>query len=450
MNGKKTVELSLKEFLVVLLRKWLILFVCALIAAGAFGAKTFVERRDDFKELYRRYQVNLSAFNQEVSSTEEAIRYNTLKQTAQESYNKNSVLMQVDPFNVRMAHLTFVVSAEGTGNLDSVNRNIASVYRTLIASAPVSEIYKGIDSSKYTVDNLLGLIVVEDLFTTNTANTPPNLINVNAIGNEDIDPVRTLENLAEYLNQKKESVAATTAAHQLSSVGARSAYESNDSLSVQQNEKRAALSEATQKIKDLEDELEKIRGRKPNAPSLLRHVAKQGLIAAVVMAILAAFVLILIYAVQIQIQTADQIQAQLGLRYLGGGLHKKGKLFGRWGDYLSGVDKLSSDPAVRRLVEANVKEAVCGKFDTVLLTGTVSQEALEAFASGLEALCGENTIKLIAQADIVNNALAVEALEAAQAVILVECIGDSKLKRVYQCAERARQSGKQLIGYTLI
>ena len=448
MNNKKIVELSLKELLIVLLRNWFIIFMCVVISGATFGIKTYFDRRDSFKESYRRYQVNMSTYNQEIFATEEAIRYNTLKGNAQDASAKNSVFMQVDPFKVRMAHLTFVISADGAGNLDSVNRYIVNVYRTLILSAPISEIYKGIDLNKYTDERLVGLIYIEEPEKGTVA--PVNLINVSAIGNGDIDPMQVLRNLSEYLERQEQQISTTTAAHQLTTVGARTAYESNDSLALQQSNKRASVKEATKTIKDLEDDLARIRARKPKAPSLVRQIIKQAVIIGIIVFVLVALVFICIYLVQIRVQTSDQIQNQLGIRYLGGGLYKPRKFIGKWGDILSGVIKPSTDAAVKDLIKENLKAIVCDKLSTVLITGTVSQETLESFCSSLTNLCSEKTISFLIQTDLSNNALAVQALEKAEGVVFVERINSSRLRKVYKNYERVMQSNKKVLGYTLI
>ena len=448
MNNKRTVELSIKELLIVLLRNWIPLLIIVAISASAFGIKTYYERRDSFKQSYRNYQVSLSTYNQEIFATEEAIRYNTLKGNAQDAAAKNSVFMQVDPFNVRMAHITFVVNAEGTGNLDSVNRNIVNIYRALILSAPTSEIYKGIDFGKYTDDRLVGLIYIVEPEKGTVA--PVNLINVSAIGNEDIDPMQSLQNLAAYLHKQREDIAPTTAAHQLTTVGERSTYETNDILALQQNEKRASVKEATKTIKDLEDDLVRIAGRKPKAPSLLRQVVKQSVIAGFITAVLVALVIISIYLVQIRIQTADQIRTQLGIRYLGGGAYKCRKFIGRWGDLLGGTSKSSSDSAVNNLIKENLKSILSNKSCTILLTGTVSQETLEDFSVRLRDLCPEFVTEFFVQTDLVNNALAIQALEKAEGVIFVERINSSKLKQVSRNYERVLQSNKKVLGYALV
>ena len=190
-------------------------------------------------------------------------------------------------------------------------------------------------------------------------------------------------------------------------------------------------------------------GSKPVVPSLVRESVNSAIIALLISIILITFIIIVEYIVLIPIQTDEQIQSQLGIRYLNGGLYRKGKLFGRMGDKLSGIEKLASEKDIKALVHANIKEAACGKFDIVLVTGTVAQGVVDDLASELTQLCAEQRTQFVALRDVANNASAIETLEKTKAVIFVERIGESKLKKVYRGFERVQQSDKVIIGYTL-
>lgn len=450
MNGKKTVELSMKELLIVLLRKWWIILICAAIVAGVFGIKTYTELKASSDETNRRYQVNLDAYNQEVRAKENAIQYLVNKGAAAEIYNNNSILMQIDPFNVNAAHMTIIVNAQrqageiGSASLDSINSTIVGVYSSMVEGAPLAKLLSGIVSNEYPDSYLKELVTIED-----TDNAKKNLLTLTAIGNEAIDPVDILSALFSFLEEQQESVAKSTTPHQLVSFGTYVSIESDPELAQLQSDKRKSLAEYSISIKKIEEELDKIRGSKPAVPNLIRGSVKNAAIALLISVIFTVFFIIFDYIVHIPIQTDEQIQAQLGIRYLNGGLYKKGKLFGRWGDKLSGMERLASEKDIKALVHANIKEGACGKFDLVLVTGTVAQGVVDDLASELTQLCDEQRTQFVALRDVANNASAIETLEKTQAVIFVERIGESKLKKVYRGFERVQQSDKVIIGYTL-
>ena len=450
MNGKKTVELSMKELLIVILRKWWIILICSALVASAFGIKTYVDRYANSDELNRRYQVNMDAYDQEIRAKEDTVQYLLNKRAAGEVYNNNSILMQIDPFNVNAAHITIIVNAQrqegeiGNVSLDSINSTIVGVYSSFVEGAPLVKLLSGIVSNVYPESYLKELITIED-----TDNAKKNLLTLTAIGNEAIDPVDILSALFSYLEEQQENVAKYTTPHQLVSLGVSASIESDTELAKTQSDKRKSLADDSISIKTLEEELDKLRGSKPSAPSLIRGSIRSAAIALLISVIIIAFIIIVDYIVHIRIQTDEQIQSQLGIRYLTGGLYKKGKLFGRWGDKLSGMERLASEKDIKALVYANIKEAACGKFDLVLVTGTVAQGVVDDLASELTQLCGEKRTQLVALRDVANNASAIETLEKTQAVIFVERIGESKLKKVYRGIERVRQSDKDIIGYTL-
>ena len=450
MNGKKTVELSMKELLIVLLRKWWIILLCAFLAASAFGLKAYSDRYANRDEMNRRYQVNLDAYNQQIREKENAIQYLVNKRAAGEQYNSNSILMQIDPFNLNAAHMTIIVNAQrpegeaGSSSLDSINSTIIGAYSSIVESAPLTKLLSGIVLKEYEESYLKELVTIEE-----TDTGKKNLLILTAIGNEAIDPMEVLNVLFEYIKAQQENVAKSTTPHQLASLGTYVSIESDAELAKEQSDKRKSIAEDSISIKNLEEDLEKIRGSKPAAPSLIRGAIKNAAIAFLIAMIIIAFAIIIDYIVHIRIQTDEQLQSQLGIRYLKGGLYKRGKLFGRWGDKLSGMESLATDTDIKALVYANIKEATCRKYDLILVTGTVAQDVVDGFANELTQQCAEHGTKFIASRDVANNASSIEVLYQAQAVVFVERIGESKLKKVYRGVERVRQSDKDIIGYTL-
>ena len=451
MNERKTVELAMKELLIVLLRKWWSILICAILVAGVFGIKTYTNLYVNRDELYRRYQVILDAYNQEVRTKEDAIQYFVNKKAAGEQYNSNSILMQIDPFNMNVAHMTIIVNAQGqegeagsAANLDSINSTIVGAYTSIVDSVPLASLLSGIISTDYQETYLKELVTIEE-----TDAAKKNLLVLTAVGNEAIDPAGVLNVLFNYLEKQQESVARYTTPHQLVSLGSYASIESDPELAKVQSDRREALAEDSINIKKLEEALDKIRGSKPAVPSLFRGSMKSAAIAFLITMIIIAFGIIIDYIVHIRIQTDEQLQSQLGIRYLKGGLYKKGRLFGKWGDKLSGVERLASENEIKALVYANIRESVCGKYDIVLVTGTVDQDVIDGFANELIQLCVEHGTQFLASRDVANNASAIDALFQAQAVVFVERIGESQLKKVYHGIERVRQSNKDIIGYTL-
>ena len=260
MNGKKTVELSMKELLIVILRKWWIILLCAALAASAFGIKTYIDLYENWDEMNRRYQVDLDAYNQEVRAKENEIQYLLNKRAAGELYNENSILMQIDPFNMNAAHMTIIVNAQrqegeaGSSNLDSINSTIVGAYTSIVDSAPLASLLSGIISTDYQETYLKELVTIEE-----TDAAKKNLLVLTAVGNEAIDPAGVLNVLFNYLEKQQESVAKYTTPHQLVSLGSYASIESDPELAKVQSDRRAALAEDSISIKRIEEELDKIR-----------------------------------------------------------------------------------------------------------------------------------------------------------------------------------------------
>lgn len=450
MNKRRTVELSMKELLIVLLRKWWVLVICAVVVGGVYGINSYFSRRNSLDELQRRYDVDMTAYNQDIRSKENVIRYLSEKVKATEAYNNDSILMQIDPFNMNVAHLTAVVSLSTTDTstrsaaAESQQASIAAVYASLVDGAPIDQLFETDVLNRYPEFYLRELISAELPKESNK-----NVLSLSVTGYDGIDPLKVVNKLFSYLKSRQNSLSALSVPHDLASLEAYAVSESNDELAKQLSEKRESLAQDTAEIKKLEESIGKIRQNKPVMPSLLRGSLKSALIAGIVAIIVMAFVIVINYIALIPIQTDEQIQSQLGIRYLKGGLFKKSSFIGRWGDRLSGVDALASDQKVKDIVHANIREATHGKYNTVLVTGTMDQRVMEILAGELQQAVGNGTT-FIAAGDVSNSAAAVEALESSDAVLLAERIGGSRLKRVSRVVERVQQSNKDIIGYTLL
>lgn len=98
------------------------------------------------------------------------------------------------------------------------------------------------------------------------------------------------------------------------------------------------------------------------------------------------------------------------MRYLGGGLHKRGILFGILADKLSGTIKLAKDPEVTQYVGFNLKELTSGIYKNILLTGTLSQADLEEFEQLIKhQFETEQEIQFLIGANVSQNASSLKA-----------------------------------------
>lgn len=178
----KTVELSMKEFLIVVLRSWLPIFICAILLASLMGFQEFIKNKSMEDDIQTRYIRELSAYNETIRAKENELKNFTNKMNASIEHNKNSILLKSDPIYGPTASLSFSIKAltsqdemsvngspiEGNENTNTVkiinessagiNERIANVYQVLMGRANLPEILKSVLSQNYDQEYLQEII----------------------------------------------------------------------------------------------------------------------------------------------------------------------------------------------------------------------------------------------------------------------------------------------------
>jgi hypothetical protein len=101
-----------------------------------------------------------------------------------------------------------------------------------------------------------------------------------------------------------------------------------------------------------------------------------------------------------------------------------------------------------KIIAANLKEAI-GSHRSILLTGTLPESLIREFAEKLSGAFQHPDVTLTPAADINASAESIVKLSQADAVILVERLHASGLRKVYQEKERLRLAGRDILGYAL-
>ena len=460
----KIVELSMKEFLIFILRRWLLILLCGVLFAGVIGVQEYSKQKAAETELQSRYERQLSAYKQSIQAKELELRNLTKKMNASIEHNENSILLNIDPIYGPTANLTFSIKAllgldktenvVGDGeilgntlkivneNVVDINGSIAHVYLVLLNSTNLPEVLKTVLPQTYEQKYLEEIVRSEKI--------SDSLIRITAVGNEDIQPEVLVQALYDYIASQQQVVADAVAAHELTLLDVSLTPKMDLKFEEELEKSRDTMAEYSEVVKKLQENIDKEKKDKPAKPVFASRVAKDSLIGFLSGLILASITSVIFYAVTLRIQTTEQIQRQLDMRYLGGGLHKRGILFGILADKLSGTIKLAKDPEVTQYVGFNLKELTSGIYKNILLTGTLSQADLEEFEQLIKhRFETEQEIQFLIGANVSQSASSLKKLEEAEAILLVERIDFSKLKIVNLEIERIRLSGKNILGYVL-
>ena len=153
----------------------------------------------------------------------------------------------------------------------------------------------------------------------------------------------------------------------------------------------------------------------------------------------------LYYIIRLPIQTPEQIQNRLDIRYLGG-IQRAKRL--SLADRIVGTLRMGNEEKAMGIIAANIEEFV-GKKKRILVSGTVSDDIIERFIRQLSLKWSNGDFDFIGGSDINDYADTIKKLSNSDAVILVERINKSQLKKIRDEIIRIDMSSKEIIGYVL-
>ena len=161
--------------------------------------------------------------------------------------------------------------------------------------------------------------------------------------------------------------------------------------------------------------------------------------------VVAIIVAILRYLISIPMQLPEQIQSQLKIKYLGGVRRKK---YSSLGDRVAGSLRLLDEREAMDVIAANIAD-FAGENKKFLITGTLPNAAIKEFMDKLIKHYKYGSSEFIAGEDLNLHPETIEKLMDCDGVILIERLGQSRLKVVNQIIERIEMSGKEILGYAL-
>ena len=453
----RNIELTFKEFLIAVLCQWkAILAVGAVVAllAGAYGYYAFIQAEGPVQEAYSSA---LTAHEDTLASKINQIRHQMEIREAAKDYVNKSLLMQIDPYNKQVATLYISVEVEPeTQYLDlssqaplgiidlreSMAKNIVGRYLILAKNARFSDVLGEQQAAQFGDTYLHEIVQVASTET-------DGVFTITAFGTDSFDAKAAANAMFTYLTEKKPLVTESVTMHALRILDESTIVITDQELAGTQTTQRSKVSDASNKIETLFKDVNKLRANKPSAPSLTSTVIRNVTLGFMLSLVLGIALVSLLHLTKFPLRYTRQIQEQLGLLFLGGVKHgRRGILFTRWNQTLTGENLLKGEAEALALIAANLEEAASSA-RRVLVTGTLPEQTLRDFSEKLAKELKTEGLTLIPSPYIDQNAQTVRNLAGADAVILVERLHTSRLKTALEEKERIEMAGKPVLGYVL-
>ena len=445
-------EMSLKELMLAILNRWKTIIVFAIVFAGLLGGYSYYGRLQGMADLQDTYEKEQAAYESTLSSLRTSMVYYSQTGVASEKYNKDSLLMAVDPYNKQTATLSFGINVDAeTVNLDISNRMILGLvdlkdalarrvlnqYLLLGRQAPLKSVLKDILPIEYEESYLREMIVVDGA---------DGIITITSTGSSGIDAQRMNELMYSYMLEKQALVTSAAGVHTLEILNQYSIDQVDLALAAKQAEQRTLAAENGNKITELLDEIKTLKENKPGDPTVTPFVIKRSILGAALGFFLGLVMAILLYITHMPVQFPEQIQNQIGIRFLGGVLRRKKRAFLNWSSKLAGEYLMAEEPEAIKIIVANLEEAING-YHKILVTGSLPEKALIDLIQRLSMELNRQDVEFLYGSGINTSADTIRKLAEADAVILAERLQVSRLKTVLQEKERIVLAKKPILGY---
>lgn len=479
------IEINLLDLLYYILRRWRSVLVCAALLCVLLGGFKVVEGigtlgSADLKEDQKNYESQLEGYTISKEHLENQIQALTQSIQNKEDYYDRSVLMKLDPKTAYRGKLTFVVAdadeapaAEVSQDLNlAIDRKLNSVlgsYAALIQSGMILRDVQNTLPSELDQKYLAELIYTQ-------MDYQSKLLRITVLG-EDEQQVQSISDaIVQGLQTASAQMNASVGAHRLELVSSYVGNDAETSIPIGIIPEAGAITsdascqtsiEDLQKsyintITDMQDLLLECNNqlselKEPTAPeantraSVMKEGVKYGVIGFIVGVIFVGFAYALQYLACGKLMNSDELNDRYGILILGdyyAPMHAQPNRIDRWIDRMHGItEKKQSLESVYALSASNMKAQLSAeKNPKLLLLGNAKTKDFEAAANALTEKLATSGIDLIVAGNINESASAIEKLQEAEQVVLIEQRGASRQQAIEKELLTLRKLGKKIVG----
>ena len=441
-------EMTLKEFLGILLKRRRLLIVCGLALAILLGGyKMYADSRtpardpmpiEDLESIEN--EIDILALNLE------ALR---VKLENQQEYLDNSLLMQVDAFDIHETRINLCVQTESTGDAQAdleQNEKAIDFYAVLVEDCDLPSILK--NTSFEAVEETY----LRELITMSTSRGT--VLTIKAIGKDESAAKELAEALYKYLDRQQKEVAAIVGEHQLSVLSEKQyVYRSVATYDSQTQAKQLVLTmqqdiaDKTIQLADLETSIAPPPEASESKGASSRSWIKYAVVGAVMGVVVAAILALMLDMFSGRARNGTEMARLINSRYLGNleKPRKKARL-DALGNRLCGEDIFTAVAPEDRfpIFIANFLEAA-GKGRNFLITGTLPQSSMAALEAKIQEQVGSAYV-ITAGTNPLTNAQTVEKMKTVDGVLLVTSVKQVKMEQISLLSARVQEAGKPVVG----
>ena len=482
-------EISLLDLLYHILRRWrsIVLFAvlfCVLLGGFKLAKGIRALGSTDLKDEQKNYESQLKGYTISKEHLENQIKELTESIQDKEDYYDHSVLMKLDPKKSYKGTVTFVVTdagevpaAEENRDLSlAIDRKMNSVLGSYVALIQNGTILRDVQNeltSKIDQKYLAELIYTQ-------VDYQSKLLHITVVGADKQQVQSISDAIVQGLQNASVQMNASVAAHRLELLTSYVGNDADTSIPVGmipeagantsdasyqtsiegiQKSYTNSITDMQNQLLDCNNQLSELEEPEPPVGASRGSVLKEGIKYGIIGFIVGAFVLAFVYALQYllcgKLMDSDELNDRYGVLLLGdyhAPLHAHPNGIDRWIDRMNGItEEKRSVESVYALSAANIVAQVgAEKNPKILLMGNAKSEDFDAAAIALSEKLRSSGIDVIAAGNVNESAPAIEKLQQAEQVVLIEQRGASRQQDIQKEILTLRKLEKKIVGAIIL
>ncbi len=451
MDTRYEQEIDLKELLFYILRKWRPIIFYAIIALILFGgykfSKAFFTQRDQayIDSVQEQYDKDLKEYKTSKKGYERTINTLTNNIDYEEQYENESVLFNIDSNNKWVATANVFIKMEESDNNSLITvdpaDSVVMAYKSAIDNGSFLEQL----SKKLKIDTPF----INELISV-AADNEGNVVSISITYKNEEGAKEIIDTILGALDSMYAKVSDGLGEHSMVIMNQNIGTVIDQELADSQKKRVDDLEVMRKKLDETQNALDELdEPLEPSALSMggtIKTGIKFGIIGAIVGAFVTIFIYCVIYVINSTLHSAEELKNRFNLKILGVFMQeRKKRAFSQvdnFIDKLEGRNKIS-EAVVYQRVTANIAN-YSEKGQTILLTGTVSQEEMISVGDKLRQMLPD--INLETGMDMTKNPETLTKLSKVDGIILVEKVGYSKYSDIQDELENIYGLSQKVIG----
>lgn len=449
--------LSLSEILAIFIKKAKVIIVFAIIGAILLGGFQFIKRitvapvvvdETAYQESVEKYETTLAILNSNLDKI-------ATKIATQKYYNENSIIMNLNPYDVAVSTTVFQISG-----IDSLLAQPQYSSEAFTPSYFINTIQTQYNQYLKTID-------LKANFPAEYKDVPEQYLreivkfenNDNGsfsvlLYEDDLEMAEKLGKIVtDYLLSQQTSVEESTYPHTLSVVSTTTSKSVVDEVETMQKEAKLLGDSYLAEQKNLQKELDALE--EPTLPVTAKNLKsvsiatiKWLIIGAIFGAVLVCAWIFVVMLFKTKIQSSRRMEQMLAIPFIGSTL-KKGDIWNRLANKLLNERIWDDQTSATAYIEENLK-TVLNKDVEVIVASTLNVKDIDENIVVIGKTASPLCKKVYAVSNAEKNPEMIMALGSCKYMILAERVGKSELVEMQSLIDMAKRKGVEVIGFVAI